>query len=462
MKHKWLAILTSALVLAGSVCSLAGCGIRGGFDPYVPREGEVDWETIDWEGNNDSSSELSIVLSQQFRTYYDGIIAEFATLHPEYTVNAIYAASGDGVYSKQNTDIGGRNAPDVFVGGDVYLDTYKGLLIPLDKLIERDNGQVDKDDFLPGVLDNLSSGGHTYFLPEYINVGLLYYNKDIFTDGGVNLPTADWTYEDFTAAAKRLTKKVEGDEIFSQWGVFNDYTWWGDWLPLVRYFGGEAFNAEGYVTLDTPQAKQALEAYAKWTGTAQRPETWTDKISAGPTEDNLGGFEGKKTAMLYGGNVGNWISYSGVGLNWDIEKLPVNPDNGKSGAEFSIQGYGIFQGSRNIKGAWEFIKYLTRKRTSVAELNAFGYPTPRTSGKELLLAVPKAQRAKPQNLEALFETVEEGLAMTLPRVDYFSDVAQNKINPYIIKLCNGELTAEECAKQATNQANFYIDNFYKI
>ena len=127
-----------------------------------------------------------------------------------------------------------------------------------------------------------------------------------------------------------------------------------------------------------------------------------------------------------------------------------------------MQGYGIFKGSKNIKGSWELIKFLTRKRSTVAELNAFGYPTPRTSGKELLLAVPKEQRAKPQNLEALFETIEEGLAMTLPAQNYFIDIAQNKINPYIVKLLNGEISAEKCAKDATSQANFYIDNFYKL
>lgn len=453
---KWIACF--CCLLLGLCFGLSACRPKG-WDPYVPTT-EVDWDNIDWEGNNDTSNNITVIFSQQFRSYYDDLVQDFTAEHPEYTVTPIYAASGGGVYDKQNNDIGARNAPDVFVGGDVYLSSYQGLLMPLDKLVERDAEEVDPDDFLPGVLDNLSGGGHLYFLPEYVNVGVLYYNKELFDRAGLSYPTDDWTYDQFYAAAKQFTKKKTGDEIYEQWGVFNDFTWWGNWLPLVRMFGGEVMNAEGYVTLDTDEAIAAFESYAKWTGKAQQPDTWGDKIAAGPTEDTLGGFEGKKTAMLYGGNVGNWLSYSGAQLDWDIAKLPVNPETGKSGAEFAIQGYGIFQGTKNVKGSWEFIKYLTRKRTSVEELNQFGYPTPRTSGKELLLSVPKAQRAKPQNIEALFDTIEEGLAMPLPKVDYFNDVAQNKINPYIVRMLNGEKTPRECAIEMTEQANFYIRDFY--
>ena len=71
-------------------------------------------------------------------------------------------------------------APDIIVGGDIHILSQYKYLVPLDELIKRDNADVDVDDFMPEIMDLLKKDGKTYYLPNFFNTSLLYYNKDLF------------------------------------------------------------------------------------------------------------------------------------------------------------------------------------------------------------------------------------------------------------------------------------------
>jgi len=75
------------------------------------------------------------------------------------------------------------------------------------------------------------------------NLGLIY-NKKVFDDAGVAYPTADWSWDDFRAAAKRLTnpdKKIYGT-AYSVSG--NEDTTWHLW-PLLWQKGGKILSDDG-------------------------------------------------------------------------------------------------------------------------------------------------------------------------------------------------------------------------
>ena len=435
------------------------CGNDSGNTPLDP-EKPIDWESIDWEGNNDSSTNIRVVFSTHFKSYYENLIKEFTKLHSEYTVKPIWAAAGDGVQQQQNALIGGNDAPDLIVGGDVHILSQSGLLLPLNKLVERDNEEVDLDDFIPEVLEPLYHGEGLYYLPDYFNVGLLYYNKDIFDEAGIPYPDDTWTFEKYQEIALQLTKTETKDGVrrYVQWGGDFDMVWGAQWVTLVRQYGGEVFNDEGFLTMDTPEAKDAFQAYIDMVGITQQPDTWDKKIAAGPSDDDLGKFEGRKTAMVYGGHSGNFEAFNSIALlDWDVELLPIGPNGTRNGGEFAVDGYGIYKNSKNKKGAWELLKYMTRKMDA-AELHAFNWPSPRKSGRDILLAVEPEDRRSPQNLEAVYDAIL--YAETLPRIEYYTDIVLNRINPYITRILEGQLSVDEALDEMNRVANDYISNTY--
>ena len=87
-------------------------------------------------------------------------------------------------------------------------------------------------------------GGKVIGIPAIVgNLGLIY-NKKVFDDAGVAYPTADWSWDDFRAAAKKLTdpaKKIYGT-AYSVSG--NEDTTWHLW-PLLWQKGGKILSDDG-------------------------------------------------------------------------------------------------------------------------------------------------------------------------------------------------------------------------
>ena len=65
---------------------------------------------------------------------------------------------------------------------------------------------VDIAAYEKALVDAYASDGKQYGLPESFSNVVLFYNKTLFDQAGVELPTADWTWADEQAAAQKLTE----------------------------------------------------------------------------------------------------------------------------------------------------------------------------------------------------------------------------------------------------------------
>ena len=86
---------------------------------------------------------------------------------------------------------------------------------------------------------------------------ILYYNKSLFDEAGVDYPPSKaaeaWTWDEFVAAARQLTVDRNGNNAASdafdpeQIDVFGISfpTWWGGYLPMIYSNGGQL--ASGWV-----------------------------------------------------------------------------------------------------------------------------------------------------------------------------------------------------------------------
>ena len=461
MKRKFTALIALTLALTCSASFLTACKKNDQKDTF---EETINWDNIDWEGNKDSSKKITVYISNDLQHYYDPKIEAFEKTYPQYEVSVHWGAAGDGVKTEQTTAISTGNPPDLILGGDVHIENQKGFLLPLNKLMERDKEEVKPDDFLDGLIEPLTSGEGIYYLPTTFNVSVLMYNKGLFDKDNVEYPTADWTFDDFVAAGKQLTK-YDSRGVATQWGNQTITEWWTQWYSMLTMDGGSLYNDEGYVTLNNEAGIRALTNWRSLAGAQGATlSDFPDKIGThnGSDGGSLGNFAGGKVAMLYSASCGELMTFSNANIDFDIAPLPKSTvTNGRSGAELSITAYGIHKNSKNKKGAWQLLKYLTDPRTDLEELGDFALAVPRKSERDLLLAVPKAERTtKYKNLEVIYDAVSVNKA--LPRVSYFEEVTLQYLVKEVNKLLeNKSLSVAAAAKAAEDTANSYISYRYK-
>ena len=427
------------LVILLSLLMLTACNSGGGLRP------------------GEEKKEVMMVLEADELDIYNRWKNEFEQQYAEegYKIKFVVVAGGQ-VQGKQDNLIASGLPADIVVGGDVHMANQYRYLLDLSTFISEHNDEVDIDDFIPEIIDELKMDNKIYYLPNFFNSSLLYYNIDLFDrynagvdeNNKIDYPNDTWDYETFLSTAKKLT--IGSGNSYSQWGSSSTIGWWGEWLIHVRQYGGEIFNNEGYVTLDTPEALNGFNQYLdKMRG--------NDKVSYITGELELGGFVGGLTAMAYGGHMSDWVDFEKVtDLKWDVSLLPTV--NGNRTGEFAVNGLGIHKDSRAKTASFAWIKFLTQKRTG-EELFNHPYVSVRISEKNELLDIPFEERKTPKNLEAVYESIEYN--KVLPSYRYFTYIVTRIVQTEVNKAVEGILTPEQALLAATTNSNKYINANYK-
>jgi multiple sugar transport system substrate-binding protein len=225
MHHRRLVITATAIATAAALtaCSAAPAG----------DDGPVTLTIATW-ANETEADEL------------DTILDELNDAQDTYRLEHMVVPGGE-YYTKLQTMIAGRQAPDLFWLSQEYVPAYadNGALTDLTDRV----GGVDLTDYLPGALDTATVDDTLYGLPWIGQPYVVYYNADRFAEAGIDRPAQDWSWDDFRATATALT---DGDS----WGYATTgnppaalYTW-GE--------GGDYVDADGTVVLDSPEAVAGL------------------------------------------------------------------------------------------------------------------------------------------------------------------------------------------------------------
>ena len=130
-------------------------------------------------------------------------------------------------YTKIQTNLAGGTAADLLWLSQEYITGYanRDVLLDISDRLAADTRPAAKlDDYYPSVLQTAQFNGKTYGLPWIAQPVMLYYNPKLFTDAGVAPPTDAWTWDDFKAAAEKLTRDTNGDGKIDQYGTaFNGW-----------------------------------------------------------------------------------------------------------------------------------------------------------------------------------------------------------------------------------------------
>jgi trehalose/maltose transport system substrate-binding protein len=207
------------------------------------------------------------------------------------------------------------------------------------------------------IIDNNTVDGKLVAMPLYVDVGLLYYRKDLLERHGRSVPTT-WTELTETASAVQAAERAAGNE--KVWGyVFQGKTYEGltcNALEWVASYGGGTFvDEQGKVTVPNPQAAQALQTAAGWVGKIA-PEGVLNYAE----EESRGVFQAGQAVFMR-----NW-PYA-----WALLNGADSPVRGKVGVVALPHG-GAGQQSRGVLGGWQLaVSRYSRHPELAADLVMF-------------------------------------------------------------------------------------------
>lgn len=390
---------------------------------------------------------LKIGLPGSYDVTKKSIIDGFVAKHPHIKVEVIEAPWGD-FTTKVATQIAGGTAPDVWFQENAAILGYgkRGVAEDLAPYIQKD---LKADDYISGLFAAKTPDNKVWGVPHGINPIALAYNKKLFAEANVPLPTDNWTYNDLIEASKKLTKKGS-DGKPTVYGFVGSYNITQGWFPWVKQAGGQALDSTLTKAMFTdPKTVAGLKALTE--GIKQGYFTNDDFIKAnGGDVQTFGANKAALYFLQYSGSV--TMNKSFADADWDIVKIPKAVD-GKRYVPMVTNSWLIFSRAKpEVKqAAWEFLKYyLSDEAQKIVAESGSTLPVKKTA-----LQVLDNSASKPLNKKAFTDGIAEG-GTTLDENASWTEW-RGAAQPVINDIMKGNTTVEEGVKLIQEKVQAVLD-----
>jgi sn-glycerol 3-phosphate transport system substrate-binding protein len=150
----------------------------------------------------------------------DQYAADFNKENPAIKVQPIYAGSYQDTIVKALTAHKAGTPPvaSVLLSTDTFTLIDEDAIVPIDHFVKTDADKAWLNGFYPAFLLNSQVGGKTWGVPFQRSTIVLYWNKELFKEAGLdpNKPPANWT--ELVSMAAKLTKKDASGKV-TQYGI---------------------------------------------------------------------------------------------------------------------------------------------------------------------------------------------------------------------------------------------------
>jgi ABC-type glycerol-3-phosphate transport system substrate-binding protein len=148
------------------------------------------------------------------------LVDQFNETHPDIYVKEQFMGNYDILIQKLISSIISNSQPDISQVYESWTTMIKkgNAIIPLDKYIAKEK-DFNKDDMYKVLLENNMYDGKMMSLPFNKSIPVLYYNKDMFKEAGLDPDTPPKTWDEFLEFAKKLTIDSNNDGIINQHGT---------------------------------------------------------------------------------------------------------------------------------------------------------------------------------------------------------------------------------------------------
>ena len=393
---------------------------------------------------------------------------EFMKLNPDIKVETQYTGSYRDTLNKFIAAVKAGNPPHIVQIYDIGTQLMKdsGVIVPIGDLIAKDPS-IDSGVFMDQVTNYYRVGGKLYSMPFNSSNPVLYYNKTMFKEAGLDPNNPPRTFEDILAIAGKFLKKDANGNIIQTAITWPMHTWFFEQFmanqnaPLVDKGNGR---------LDRPtkaifNSPAGLKIFKFWKELTDKGYILNTKKEDWDAANQY--FVSKKVAMLI-------TSTSDITFMVDQAKkqgfelgtffLP-RPKDAETGGVV-IGGASLWMSKdhpkKEIDAAWEFMKFMASEGPQITWHKSTGY-FPVRKDAVLTLMAKGYYKTHPDHLTALLQLLmsKQTFATNGAIMGPFPKV-RDIIESAVENMLAGKMTPEEALAWAEKESTKAIQEYNEL
>jgi sn-glycerol 3-phosphate transport system substrate-binding protein len=228
----------------------------------------------------------------------DQMSADFERENPGIKVKPVYAGTYQETIVKALTAHKSGQPPvtAILLSTDMYTLIDEDAIVPFDDIAASAEEKAWMKSFYPAFMANSQTGGKTWGIPFQRSTIVLYWNKELFKEAGMDPGRPPATWKEMLEYAQKLTKRDASGNV-TQYGLQIPSSGFPYWLfqGLTTPNGVELMNAAGTETyFDRPEV---IDALAFWVDLGRKHKVMpTGVVEWGTTPKDF--FE-RKIAMMW-------------------------------------------------------------------------------------------------------------------------------------------------------------------
>ncbi|MFH8576260.1 ABC transporter substrate-binding protein [Streptomyces zaomyceticus] len=344
-----------------------------------------------------------------------GVVPSFERDNPGIEVD-VQDVGNPAIWDKITVGLasGGKGLADVLhIGVDYlpgYLEKFPDGLADLSRL----GADRHKDAFVDGLWPTVMGKDRTvHALPWEVNPLGLFYRHDYFEKAGVD-PASVTSWDDLIAAGPKI-RAATGAQLLGldKPGTTQDMDFFQN---LMQLQGAFYFDAEGRVTLASPQAVQALTVIKRLNDAGLLADT----AGQGTWKRLVG--QGKLATAPYPAWAIEYLAtkFPAQSGKWRVMQPPAAAPGGGRGAVVNSTYLTVPATSKRRKAAWRFIEYALTKPAEINRMFASGgvFPALRTAYADPRFSAPHPFYGGQQVLRSFVTSLDSGSGATNFTGDY--------------------------------------------
>jgi multiple sugar transport system substrate-binding protein len=392
------------------------------------------------DAGSDGSVTLSLWIFEGEETFLPALKKAFEKENPNVTLK-ITDIPEDSYVTKMDTALAAGSPPDI---GWVYERRWlkAGRVLPLDDVIEAN--QIDLSALNENALAGCSYEGNIYCLGSYTGAVMLFYNKDLFDEAGLDYPSATkpMSIDEYADIAAQLTKPNEDLSKHVFGGTANPPFWWED--------TGTHFSEDG----------RTIEGFVNDSSTVHTYDVLTTMVRdhVAPSESDFQFFGNTEIlatgqlAMSITDNVEAIPLLERAGVRWGAAPTPAEEAGQSPFVSAWTDQFGVFEGSDNPEAAKEFIAFLSTEGNRLRSERDDALPLDSTIAEETDWA------GKSDGRREALEVVQ--LAEGEPFIPGFFDVTGPLWDSFAL-VVEGEMTAQEALDEVAPDLQTRLDRAWQ-
>lgn len=287
------------------------------------------------------------------RAAYLELVEAFHARHNDIHIELTHIPSDRDYRTRLATEFAAGSPPDISLMNYRRYAAFAAndLLEPIGPYLDNSD-LIQPDDFYPIALQGYYWKGVLTCLPQNLSSLVVYYNQGLFDAAGVAYPPDKWTWDEFVATAKALTKDTNGDGQIDQYGLGVEPSLYR-LAPFIWQNSAPLVDDPIHPTRLTLTRLPTFEAVEWFVNLRQMHGVVPGRVEE-TAQDSESRFVAGTTAMFLDSRRGTPTYREIDRFTWDVAPLP----QGKTAAGVvHSDAYCLAKTAANKDAAWAFIEF---------------------------------------------------------------------------------------------------------